>query len=386
MRAPLSNLYARIIAGINPGLLRRHVERPDLPLGTGRGAKIHIETSRRRYSISPTSCDSSTNSRKFRVFDVRPHSERSFGHKSAFPAVFIFPLLLRVPGGLLSIILLALMATAPAQAQTTLFDLLAPESIQLMPGGFSVTLTGQLGIVGVNGWMKFDDKTDLLNIGFPDITKNVGPLYAGTLEIGRGPFFLMSDVMYATLSPSVSNPILDGALNLEIFSTDILAGYRLAHARGSVDFFAGGRYTSMDAKMDLNLEEFVETKLTSRIGQLPPRLRDPVLKLYPTILATSPVSALFDRKIELSPQWIDLLVGTRVLFDLGHGVRFAFRGEAGGLIAFMFDVRTGLDFRLTDRISAAIDYRYVHYGYERKGGLMFRAGMTGPAIALQMKF
>ncbi len=287
---------------------------------------------------------------------------------------------------LTSIIVLVLMAAMPAQAQTTLLDLFAPGSLQILPGDFDVTLTGRLGIVGVNGTMKFNGKTDLLNVGFSDITKNLGPQYTGTLEIGRGHFLLISDVMYATLSPSVQNPILDVALDLEIFSADILMGYRLAHARGSVGFFAGGRYTSMDAKMDLNLEGFVETRIATRVGQLPPRLRDPVLKMYPTILTSSPVSALFDRKIELNPRWLDFLVGTRFLFDLGHGVRFTFRGEAGGLIAFTWDVMAGLDFRLSERTSAAIDYRYVHYGYERKGGLVFDAGMTGPAVALQMKF
>jgi len=138
--------------------------------------------------------------------------------------------------------------------------------------------------------------------------------------------------------------------------------------------------------MDLDLGGLIESKIATKVGQLPPRIRDPVLWLYPRILANTPVSTLFHQKIELSPCWVDLLVGTRLSFDLGHGARFAFRGEAGGLVAFMWHVIAGFDFRLSGNTSAAIEYRYLRYSYEKEGGLFFDAGMTGPAIALRMKF
>ena len=77
----------------------------------------------------------------------------------------------------------------------------------------------------------------------------------GTLEVSKDAFFLMSDVTYAKLSPSVDSPILDIALDVQVFSADILTGYKVAHRLGSVDFFAGGRYTSMDLKMDVDLGE-----------------------------------------------------------------------------------------------------------------------------------
>ena len=219
----------------------------------------------------------------------------------------------------------------------------------------------------------------------PTFPKNLGPALMGTLEVSKDAFFLMSDVTYAKLSPSVDSPILDIALDVQIFSADILAGYKVAHRRGSIDFFAGGKYTSMDLKMDLDLGELIDSKIATRVGQLPPRLRDPVLRMYPKILANSPVSALFNQKIELSPGWVDLLVGTRLFFDLGHGVRFAVRGEAGGLIAFMYRVNAGFDFQLSENTSAAIEYGYLHYSFE-KGSLFFNAGMTGPAAALRIKF
>ncbi len=207
----------------------------------------------------------------------------------------------------------------------------------------------------------------------------------GTLEVSKDAFFLMSDVAYAKLSPSVDSPILDIALDVQIFSADILAGYKVAHRRASIDFFAGGKYTSMDLKMDLDLGELIDSKIATRVGQLPPRLRDPVLRLYPKILASSPVSALFNQKIELSPGWVDLLVGTRLFFDLGHGVRFAVRGEAGGLIAFMYHVNAGFDFVLSENTSAGIEFGYLHYSFEKRS-LFFNAGMTGPAAALRIKF
>ncbi len=282
-------------------------------------------------------------------------------------------------------IMLGLMVATSAQAQTRFFDLFPSDSPpKLQPGGFELTLTGHLGIVGISGTMGFKGKTALLDIGFSDISKNLGPELVGTVEVSKFAFFLVSDVMYAKLSPSVENPILDVALEVQVFSSDILAGYKLAHPRGSIGFFAGGKYTSMYTKMDLDLEGLIESKIAARVSQMPPRIRDPVLRMYPKILATSPVSALLNQKIELSPYWVDLFVGTKLFFDLGRGARFEFRGEAGGLVAFMWHAVAGFDFQLSPNISAAIEYRHLHYSYER--ALVFHAGITGPAVALRMKF
>jgi hypothetical protein len=268
-----------------------------------------------------------------------------------------------------------------------LFDYLASESPpKLLPGGFGVALTGSLGIVGMTGTMGFKGKTAPLNVGFSDIPKNLGPALMGTLEVSKDAFFLMSDVTYAKLSPSVDSPILDIALDVQFFSADILTGYKVAHRLGSVDFFAGGRYTSMDLKMDVDLGELVNTRISTRIDQLPPKFRDPVLRIYPHLLASAPIQSLLDRKIELSPYWVDLFAGTRLLFDLAPGVRFSFRGEAGGLVAFMWHVVVGFDFQFSEHASAAIEYRYLHYSFERAGSLFFDAGMTGPDVALKIKF
>jgi hypothetical protein len=284
-------------------------------------------------------------------------------------------------------VILALVVTGFAQAKTSLLDLFPSGSPpKPLPGGFEGALTGSLGIVGMTGTMGFKGKTALFNVGFSEIPKNLGPALMGTLEVSKNAFFLMSDVAYAKLSPSVDNPILDIALDVQVFSADILTGYKVAHRLGSVDFFAGGRYTSMYLKMDVDLGELVNTRISTRVDQLPPKFRDPVLTLYPKILASAPVSALFDRKIELSPYWVDLFAGTRLLFDVAPGVRFSFRGEAGGLIAFMWHVVAGFDFQFSDHASAAIEYRYLHYSFERAGSLFFDAGMTGPDVALKIKF
>jgi hypothetical protein len=285
------------------------------------------------------------------------------------------------------VILLGLVATASAQAETPFFRLFPSDSPpkKLLPGGFGVALTGSLGIVGMTGTVGFKGKTAPFNVGFADISKNVGPGLMGTLEVSKDAFFLMSDVAYAKLSPSVDSPILDITLDAQVFSADIMTGYKVAHRLGSVDLFAGGRYTSMDLKVDVDLSDVIEHKIATRVDQLPPKFRDPVLRLYPKILATAPVSALFDRKIELSPFWVDLLVGTRLVFDLAPGVRFSFRGEAGGLIAFVSHVVAGFDFQFSEYASAVIEYRYLHYSFE-KGSLFFNAGMTGPAAALRIKF
>jgi hypothetical protein len=288
---------------------------------------------------------------------------------------------------LLCVIILGLISAASNQAESKLFGLFPSDSLpKLLPGGIELALTGHAGIVGIYGTMGFKGKTAPVHVGFSDIPKNLGPGLMGTLEVGKGAFFLMSDVMYAKLSPSVESTILDVALDVRVFSADILVGYQVAHARGSIDFFAGGKYTSMDITMALDLGPLIESRIETTVSQLPPPERDPVLRMYPRILASTPVSALLSQRVELSPAWVDLLAGARLSFDLGRGVRFACRGEAGGLVAFMWDVIAGLDFQLSRNIAAAIEYRYLHYSYEKEGSLAFHAGMTGPAIALRMKF
>lgn len=285
------------------------------------------------------------------------------------------------------VIILGLITPASTQAESRLFGIFPNDSLpKSLPGGFELTLTGCLGIVGINGTMGFKGKTAPLDVGFSDNPKNLGPGLVGTLEVSRGAFFLMSDVTYAKFSPDVESSILDVKLELQVFSVDFLAGYKLAHARGSIGFFAGGKYTSMGTKMDLDLEGLIEGKIATTVGQLPPLVRDPVLKMYPKILENSPVSALLHQSIELSPAWVDLLVGTRLFFDLGHGVRFAFRGEAGGLVAFMWHVIAGFDYQLSRNMSAGIEYRYLNYSYEKEGFFAFHAGMTGPLVALRIRF
>ena len=58
-----------------------------------------------------------------------------------------------------------------------------------------------------------------------------------------------------------------------------MTSYKVAHRLGSVDFFAGGKYTSMDLKMDLDLSDVIENRIATRVDQLPPKFRDPVLRL-----------------------------------------------------------------------------------------------------------
>ncbi len=70
------------------------------------------------------------------------------------------------------VIILGLVATASAQAESRLFGLFPSDSPpKLLPGGFELTLTGSLGIVGINGAMGFKGKTAPLNVGFSDIPR-----------------------------------------------------------------------------------------------------------------------------------------------------------------------------------------------------------------------
>ena len=88
------------------------------------------------------------------------------------------------------VIILGLIATTSTQAETRFLDLFPSDSPpKLLPCGFELAFTGHIGIVGVNGTMGFKGKTALLDVGFSDISKNLGPGLMGSLEVGKGAFF-----------------------------------------------------------------------------------------------------------------------------------------------------------------------------------------------------
>jgi hypothetical protein len=293
--------------------------------------------------------------------------------------------------GLISATIVLLFVTSPANAEKGFLGLFPSGSllklaVPHLTGGLEMKLGADLWILGVKGTMGFGRRTAALDVGFSNIPENLGLGLMGTVEVGTGHYFVMSDVTYAKISPSVDTTTLDVGLSLEIFSAGISAGYKLTHALGSIDFFAGARYTSVHTKLDLDLSRVIASRIDSKINQLPPTMRAHVMKLYPEILANTSLSELLSQNIEVSPGWVDLYTGGRLVLELGHGIRFAFRGEVGGLVAVMWHVIAGFDYKLANNMSAALVYRHLAYDYEKEGGLIFHAAMTGPAIAFQMKF
>jgi hypothetical protein len=292
---------------------------------------------------------------------------------------------------LISAAIVLLLVTSSANAEKGFFGLFPSDSllklaVPHLTGGLEMKLRADLWTLGVTGNMGFGRKTAPLDVGFSNIPRNLGLGFMGSVEVGTGRYFVVSDITYAKISPSVDTTMLDVGLSLEIFSSGIAAGYKLTHPWGSIDVLAGARYTSMNTKLDLDLSRVIATRIDSKVSQLPPTMRAHVLKLYPEILANTSLSELLSQNIEVSPGWVDLFTGGRLVLEFGHGIRFAFRGEVGGLVAVMWHVIAGFDYSMTSNMSAALVYRHLAYDYEKEGGLIFHAAMTGPAIAFQMKF
>jgi hypothetical protein len=293
--------------------------------------------------------------------------------------------------GLIRAAIVLLFVTSSANAEKGFFGLFPSDSllklaVPHLTGGLEMKLRADLWVLGTKGTMGLGRRTAPLDVGFSNIPENLGLGLMGSVEVGTGRYFVVSDVTYAKISPSVDTTMLDVGLSLEIFSTGIAAGYNWAHPWGSIGFFAGARFTSMNTKLDLDLSRVIASRIGSKVSQLPTTIRAHVLKLYPEILANTSLSELLSRNIEVSPAWVDPFTGGRLVLELGHGVRFTFRGEVGGLVAVMWHVIAGLDYKLTSNLSAGLVYRHLSYDYEKEGVLIFHAAMTGPAIAFQMKF
>lgn len=232
----------------------------------------------------------------------------------------------------------------------------------------TVRATPYLWAVGIHGDVTVRGQTASVDAGFIDTVKEADSIFGfqGHLEVRRDPVGGFLDVTYMSIGENgiSAGPLsLDAAQDITLVEFGLL--YRLAElppptggdaARGTrVDGYAGGRYTHLGVELDFD-----------RLGT-------------------------FDR----SKDWVDPIVGARVVTDLTDDLQLVAGGDVGGFGAasdFTWSALglLGYRFDLSGREATALaGYRALSQDYDSGSGtnrFEWDVTLRGPILGLMVRF
>ena len=255
-----------------------------------------------------------------------------------------------------------------------------------MPYGWLPSISGSTTIKGrttdVNATV-----FDLLNRPIPADMFGL----MGAFEARRGPFAIMSDVVYAKLGASGSaarersvNRFVGGTLSadvsvkFEMVIAEAAVAYEVLRWRGeapgtqtAIDLYGGGRLWWQTAESDLALAAGLNIGNLTRNGSR-------------AIAASGDVS------------WVDPLVGLRLRHQFSPATEVMLRGDVGGFDAgskFSWEVMGNFNWEFlrtqTAVWSAMLGYRALYVDFEKGGGnTLYRYDilMHGPIVGVTARF
>jgi hypothetical protein len=224
--------------------------------------------------------------------------------------------------------------------------------------GTEVILTGYLFASALEG--RASTTSDLpaadIDLSFRDILKDLDFGLMTAVELRRGPWSFIGDVMYSNVSPggTLPGPL---ALSAELEQKNLtLQGsvlYRVQEgATVDVDLGAGLRYWSVESE-----------------GTIAPR---------------SPVQIGFLHK----ENWLDPVMIARMKADLGGGWSVTLAGDVGGSGGgsdLTWQLLGTVNYQMSDRVSLRAGYRELSADYQNDG-FVYDVRMRGPVLGLSMRF
>lgn len=212
------------------------------------------------------------------------------------------------------------------------------------PRGFAFELTPYFWTFGISGELAIDGTTVPLDYSFSDMLKITDPGYAAVLEVRQGNLTAVISALYVDASEDSSATRLD----FEFLTADALVGYRLFE---HLDVLVGGRYYRLEAAIQ---EE----------GAI-----------------------IADGKDD----WVDLLVGARLEYDISRKWWVRLRSDIGGSTAgsnIAFTIRASVYYQLLERLYLGLGYSIFRVDYER--GTHFErfaydVTHTGPGLAVMFR-
>ncbi len=274
------------------------------------------------------------------------------------------------------VMLLLAMVCAPIAAMA------APETSEADEWEFIVT--PYVWVVGLQGDLTVKGRTADVDASFLDIIRNSDSIFGflGNVEVRKGKWGAFVDGTYfsGTSETAKIGPLsIDADVEMAIVSFGAfyrIAEWSLADAPGggpsysgqkmAVDFYAGGRYTSLDTKIDANVN-----------------------------LTPGPLNLSAGRKFKKSPDWVDPIFGLRTITNVFPKVKLLLAGDIGGFGAgsdftWHADGLLGYDFTLFSKKSTVwAGYRALYQDYKNGSGnnrFEWKMTMHGPVTGLSIHF
>ncbi len=245
-------------------------------------------------------------------------------------------------------------------------------------------VTPYVWVVGLQGDLTVKGRTADVDASFFDILEHSDSVFGflGNVEVRKGRWGAWVDGTYlsGTSETAKLGPLSIDA-DVEVAFVSFGAYYRLAEwsladapgggpsysgQKRAVDFYAGGRYTSLDTKIDANVN-----------------------------LTPGPLNLSAGRKFKKSPDWVDPIFGLRTITDVFPNVKLLLAGDIGGFGAgsdftWHADGLLGYDFTLFSKKSTVwAGYRALYQDYKNGSGnnrFEWKMTMHGPVTGLSIHF
>jgi len=196
-----------------------------------------------------------------------------------------------------------------------------------------------------------------VDLGFGDIVKNLEFGVMGHAEVWKGAWGFVGDVIYLDLGSDLAIPVL-GVLDIgvqEVVAEGLL-GRRFRAPRRQIDVLAGVRYWNLG----LDLE-----------------------------LVSLPGAGL-----NLGDDWVDPVVGSRILQEVGEEWSLIARGDVGGFglgSDFSWNVQGGVGYDVSDTFSLVAQYRALSVDFENDDAgsadfLSYDTVTHGPLLGFVFRF
>lgn len=224
-----------------------------------------------------------------------------------------------------------------------------------------------LWIIGLDGDVTVKGNTSEVDVSFSDLLENLDFAGQAHLEAWKGRFGVLFDPMYAEMSADGDIGPLDIDVDVEFSIVELAALYRLTgRSPGknekrnlSVDVFAGGRWTYLKSELDIE-------------GPL----------------------GIIDLTVEKSKDWLDLMIGARIIADLSERCSVVVRGDIGGFgigssSNFTWNAVGLIGYDVSRNKTLYAGYRYLDVDYDDGSGTSlfeYEVTTSGPLVGLAFRF
>ena len=240
---------------------------------------------------------------------------------------------------------------------------LLPAGVPAAEEGWRFQVAPYVWIVGIDGEATVNGVKSDIDISFSDIMDNFDLGGQVNLQARKDRYGLFVDATYLSTSETSKVKAPNGVTVLKVdvdqdtWTVDFGAAYTVGRwPRANLDLIAGGRYWNTKTELDLRSPFFP--------GRVNPEKRF---------------------------EWIDPILGARVLVNLTESLQLALRGDIGG-----FDVGGSskstwqlagyLGYAFTPAIGAWAGYRYLAVDYEENDRNKLDQKQSGPVLGVSFRF